>query len=80
MRQIRLILAALAILLAAGPAAAAESIGERLCYLHTDEDSTLRQALARRGECRTGDRSLAGPRVWGFVERRATGNDAETAL
>ena len=50
------------------PASAAEPLADRLCLLHTGLDTGLAEALARRGECRTGAVSIEGPRVWAFAD------------
>lgn len=59
--------AVIALALAALPAAATP-IGPRVCTVATDTDIGLEAALSVDDQCRVADDSVAGPRIWAFVD------------
>ena len=79
-----MILVRLAILLtalfAALPAQAAVVLEPGLCMVASGAEAGLAEALARRGECSHGDRSLAGPRIWVFADMSGRADTTENAV
>ncbi|WP_299321816.1 diguanylate cyclase [Parasphingopyxis sp.] len=60
--------AALAAFVLVAAPASATALGPRVCTVATGTDIDLEAALRAESECRIADDSIAGPRIWAFVD------------
>ncbi|MEM8695758.1 MAG: diguanylate cyclase [Pseudomonadota bacterium] len=80
LKQLCACAAALAAFVTIAQSASATPIGARVCTLATDMETDLDTALARAERCEMADDSIAGPRIWAFVDTETLIDPAEEQM